>query len=51
MSIPELEKDVKAVQALTQVFRSIEELYKQLDDTVMLAAAGLMWLPWPSITP
>ncbi|MGD9488602.1 MAG: hypothetical protein AB7W47_11310 [Calditrichaceae bacterium] len=39
MNVAELNKDVKAVETLTQFFRQVEDVYKQLDDTIMLAGS------------
>ena len=39
VDIPEMKKDVEAVNKLTQYFRIIDELHEHLDDTVMLAGS------------
>lgn len=39
MDVPELKKDVAAVNALTTYLRQIEELHSLLDDTIMLAGS------------
>ncbi len=39
ISVPELQKDVEAVQTLTSIFRKVEDLHRKLEDTIMLAGS------------
>jgi hypothetical protein len=39
LNVPELKIDLEAVEAMTQVYRQTEQLYKALDDTILLSGS------------